>query len=105
MNINDKAFDWAIDYKPWEENLPYRDYARHGFTEGARWAQDQDRKVYTVAVYNDEQKAPAVYRVPASSELDARVLAFVLDGGTGANERGELEEGHVQLALTWTEIR
>ena len=36
--IENKAFDWGIDYKPWEEDLPYRDYARHGYVEGYKQA-------------------------------------------------------------------
>jgi hypothetical protein len=43
------------------------------------------------------------YTVVAQSELDARCLAFVLDGGC---EPGltNFDDGHVELALTWTEV-
>jgi hypothetical protein len=37
--ITDKASDWAIDYKPWEEDLTYRCYAKHGYIEGYKQAQ------------------------------------------------------------------
>lgn len=36
--IFDKAFEWAIDYKPWEEDLPYRDYASYGYQQGYKQA-------------------------------------------------------------------
>lgn len=35
--IADAAFDWSIDYKPWNEHLDYREYARHGFAQGVKW--------------------------------------------------------------------
>lgn len=34
--IESDAFHWATDYKPWEEDLDFRHYARHGFEEGQR---------------------------------------------------------------------
>jgi len=28
------AFEWAIDYKPWDTSLDYRSYASHGYEAG-----------------------------------------------------------------------
>ena len=28
------AFEWAIDYKPWDNNLQPQEYAERGFIEG-----------------------------------------------------------------------
>jgi hypothetical protein len=33
-NIDDLAFEWSVDYKPFEENLHYKEYAKHGYKEG-----------------------------------------------------------------------
>lgn len=32
--VEELAFDWSIDYKPWETDLPYQDYAYYGFWKG-----------------------------------------------------------------------
>ena len=37
-SIKEKAFDWAIDYKPWEYDLPPQDYARYGYEQGYQQA-------------------------------------------------------------------
>lgn len=29
-----QAFEWAIDYKPWDEHLAYREYAMQGYATG-----------------------------------------------------------------------
>tara|TARA_R110000824_G_scaffold526_2_gene3321 strand:+ start:3356 stop:3682 length:327 start_codon:yes stop_codon:yes gene_type:complete len=29
-----QAFEWATDYKPWDEHLEYREYARQGYATG-----------------------------------------------------------------------
>jgi len=39
QEIADKAFDWVVDYKPWEEDLSYKRYAEHGYIEGYKQAQ------------------------------------------------------------------
>lgn len=39
-----RAFDWAIDYKPWQEDLEYREYARHGYEQGFRAATREFRE-------------------------------------------------------------
>ena len=36
--IQSAAFEWAVDYKPWEDDLEPGAYAEHGFIQGARWA-------------------------------------------------------------------
>jgi len=30
----DRAFDWAVDYKPWEEGLSPQAYAQYGYEQG-----------------------------------------------------------------------
>lgn len=37
-DIQSKAFEWATDYKPWETDLEYREYARHGYEQGYKAA-------------------------------------------------------------------
>ena len=32
--LKEKAFEWSVDYKPWEEGLSPQDYARHGYEQG-----------------------------------------------------------------------
>jgi hypothetical protein len=36
--IQKKAFDWACDYKPWQEDMAPQDYARYGFEQGYKRA-------------------------------------------------------------------
>jgi hypothetical protein len=61
---------------------------------------------YTVRVFTDEGPPPKDYQVIACTGIDARVLAFTLDGGFGWARFDSLpmERGHIELALTWTEI-
>lgn len=33
-NIDELAFEWSVDYKPWEENLHYKEYAEYGYKQG-----------------------------------------------------------------------
>ena len=42
--IESAAFEWAVDYKPWEDGLPPQDYARYGFEQGAKWVLQQLRE-------------------------------------------------------------
>ena len=32
--IEDLAFEWAVDYKPWEDDLSPQKYAEYGFIQG-----------------------------------------------------------------------
>lgn len=43
------------------------------------------------------------YTIKAGSETDARVIAFCLDGGM-AKDSNTLDQGHIELAKTWTEV-
>ena len=40
-----KAFEFSVDYKPWETSLDYREYAEYGFEKGfiagAKWQQER----------------------------------------------------------------
>jgi len=63
---------------------------------------------YVVRVYNDvEPETPyREYTVLATASLDARLIAFALDGGFGWRDQAhrELGNGEVELAITWTEV-
>ncbi|MHC4298022.1 MAG: hypothetical protein ACYS7Y_12025 [Planctomycetota bacterium] len=62
---------------------------------------------YKVRVFNDSggRIPEPCYTVLATRSLDARILAFALDGGYGAyKELTTLKDGHVELAITWTEV-
>lgn len=63
---------------------------------------------FEIRVFDDHEAGAARdYSVPAETELDARVLAFVLDGGLERSKynRGSiLEDGEVELAKMWTEV-
>ena len=45
--IKSLAFEWAIDYKPWEDDLSPQEYAEHGFEQGFLRA---------VKIYNEKLK-------------------------------------------------
>ena len=66
---------------------------------------------YTVKVFeetydvNDKEAWFRTYSVPASTELDARLLAFVLDSGLEDAKYAAdstIEDGEVELAKTYT---
>lgn len=63
---------------------------------------------FTIRVFDDLEASDfREYSVPATTELDARVLAFVLDGGLDRskyNRGSTLEDGDVELAKMWTEV-
>lgn len=40
-DISDIAFDWAVDYKPFETDLDYKEYARYGFEKGYERAMEK----------------------------------------------------------------
>ena len=35
--LEEAAFEFKIDYKPFETNLDYKEYAEYGFIQGAKW--------------------------------------------------------------------
>lgn len=65
-------------------------------------------KRFAIKVFDDhEAGASRDYSVPAETELDARVLAFVLDGGLERNKYGRgstIEDGEVELSKMWTKV-
>lgn len=60
---------------------------------------------FKVKVFTDADITPnyAIYTVMATSEIDARSIAFLLDGGC---EPGltNFDAGHIELVKTWTEV-
>jgi len=109
--IDEQAFETAVDYKPWEDDLAPSEYFEYGFVQGAQWFRNAANLhrvlIYTVAVYDDhvdDERGPRQYKIPATSPQDARVMAFILDGGLSANEENELELGEIELAKTYTEV-
>lgn len=58
---------------------------------------------YKVRVYSEDDGHQTVYTVTATSEIDARSIAFLLDGGC---EPGltDFDAGHVELVKEWTEV-
>jgi hypothetical protein len=40
--IEDEAFEWSVDYKPFEDNLTPQEYARHGLEVGYKRAGPQE---------------------------------------------------------------
>lgn len=69
----------------------------------------KDRRVglvpYKIRVHNDDPDRPhwQDYKVLATRSLDARILAFALDGGYN-QAMDELDDFNVELAITWTEV-
>jgi hypothetical protein len=64
---------------------------------------------YKIRVHNDTGLGVVPYRdytILATTSLDARLIAFALDGGFGGSEIAdrELEDGQVELVITWTEV-
>lgn len=62
---------------------------------------------YIVNVYQDATRETKAYSVPADSEDDARLMAFILDGGIEPGKIGvgsTIEDGELELAKTYTEV-
>lgn len=60
-------------------------------------------KRWKVRVFQDHVCKPTVYTVYAVDQWDARIIAFALDGGFPYSMT-EMEEGHTELAMTYTTI-
>lgn len=60
---------------------------------------------FQVKVFTDADLTPdyAIYTVTAVNELDARIIAFLLDGGC-ASGLTDFDAGHVELVKEWTEV-
>lgn len=52
--IASRAFEWATDYKPWQEDLEYREYARYGYEQGFRAATRELREALKQAGLMDK---------------------------------------------------
>lgn len=42
--IEELAFEWSVDYKPWDETMSPQEYARYGFEQGYRRALEDLKK-------------------------------------------------------------
>lgn len=62
-------------------------------------------KRWKIKVFQDYAYSakPVNYIVIAVNELDARIIAFSLDGGF-SNALSEMEVGHIELVKTYTEV-
>jgi len=58
---------------------------------------------YVVEVFDDSGSESRKYTVHAASALDARCMAFILDGGCEAGLK-HWDDGHIELAITYTVI-
>ena len=51
--IKELAFEWATDYKPWQEDLEYREYARYGYEAGYERALEDMKRFLKPPVFNN----------------------------------------------------
>lgn len=58
---------------------------------------------WKVRVFQDHVDRPCDYTVLAFDQLDARIIAFALDGGF-PKAQTEMQNGDVELVLTYTKI-
>jgi cell fate (sporulation/competence/biofilm development) regulator YmcA (YheA/YmcA/DUF963 family) len=42
--IESEAFEWSVDYKPWQTDLAYQEYAAHGYVVGYQRAEGASKK-------------------------------------------------------------
>jgi hypothetical protein len=45
QEIKDRATEWSIDYRPWDENLDFKEYARYGYQVGYEQALNDVRNL------------------------------------------------------------
>jgi hypothetical protein len=57
---------------------------------------------HRIRVFHDDGTFANDYNIRATSALDARCLAFALDGGCG--DISDFDDGHIELAITWTRV-
>jgi hypothetical protein len=60
-------------------------------------------EIRKVKVYSEETSKPTIYSILATSDIDARIIAFALDDGF-SHSIVKMNEGHVELVKEWTEI-
>jgi hypothetical protein len=58
---------------------------------------------YFVKVGRDGESSVYSYKVLASTPLDARIIAFAMDGGFEPNQ-ANLEKGDIELVKEWTTV-
>lgn len=82
----------------WRELSAAHDYAVDQFINPRR---------FTVRVFDDNGETSRVYGVPASTRVDAQLIAFILDQGIEAAKYGGgcvIESGEVELAKMHTKV-
>lgn len=60
-------------------------------------------KNYTIDVLPETVGKPTRYRILASTPLDARIIAFAIDGGFGLKDT-KIGEGKIELVKCYTKI-
>lgn len=58
---------------------------------------------YFVQVSRDGLPGVITYKIRAHTELDARSIAFAMDGGFPDNQTN-MEDGDIELVKTWTKV-
>jgi hypothetical protein len=112
QTITDQACDVAKDYTPCCDKFSLATYYGAGFVKGAEWFQVNHQlhelRMWTIEVIAGVAGEPRhTYTVPATSERDARLMAFILDRGFEDVKYGSgsvIERGELELALVYTEV-
>lgn len=60
-------------------------------------------KIFKIKVFQDESRNPVIYVIRATNEMDARTIAFCLDGGF-AHSMVKMKDSHIELVKTYTEV-
>lgn len=112
--IKDTAFEVAVDYKPWEDDLEPQKYFEAGFVRGATYVAEHHTELVPVRMWqirvfddHDAGREPRLYTVPASTAKDAQLMALILDMGlenAKYNQSSVVERGEMELALVHTEV-
>jgi hypothetical protein len=69
-------------------------------------AEDRMNRVrrFIIKVTNDGNPDYRLYSILSTNETDARMIAFAMDGGFSPQTDSYMEQGHIELAITWTEV-
>lgn len=98
-DISDLAFEWSIDYKPWEDNLPPQEYARYGFEQGYRRALESMGAKPPTKGPRPKGKRENTMSIEIS-ELDADDLQKIVEGVISVLYR-DPDTGELDPDLEW----